>query len=372
MGRVVKIGRRFHRIRLKMAPHRVSAFFSSIILVFFFSAFVCGDSEKPPILRMITWNVADNSDMEEGFDDGAIDKLLGVDELEEGQQPADIFAVGLQEQCWQCNEDEMMDIPRAFLNRLHLHGLGPYEVIGVEGTRESGWCELGCKLGTHGTTALFVLAKQGLILDHKSFHHNDGCSDRFPENDEKGVAYMKLLLSSGSSVCVATSHLESRNPAFRRQCLKEFFADANKNMKWSSDCDYQFLSGDFNTRTSASSLEGQNQLMPAKPDLMSLKSRDEMKGSVPFGTDDEWSGNLLDYINSIQSATFKESTVNFPPTYKVVKAENCEGRRPCYRTNRPKSWTDRVLHTAGSSQRYDSFLFDFADHYPVFEDFELS
>jgi len=354
-----------------MALPRGSSFFSSIILIFFISAFVLGDPEKPPVLRVVTWNVADNSGMEEGFDDGAVDKLLGLDGLEDGQQAADIFAVGLQEQCWQCNEDEMIDIPRVFLNRLTNHGLGPYEVVGVEGTRESWLCEMGCLVGSHGTTALFVLAKKGLIVDHQSFHYNDGCSDKFPQNDEKGVAYMKLSLSSGPSVCVATSHLESRNPATRRQCLKDFFQDANKNMKW-SECDYQFISGDFNTRTAAVALKGQNQLVPAEPDMLSLKAQDEMSGSVPFGTNDDWSGSLLEFINSVQSTTFKESPVSFAPTYKVAKAEMCSGKRPCYRTNRPKSWTDRILHTSGSSQKYDSIHIDFADHYPVFEDFELS
>ena len=44
---------------------------------------------------------------------------------------------------------------------------------------------------------------------------------------------------------------------------------------------------------------------------------------------------------------------------------------PLRRTDRPQSWTDRILHTAGTSLRYDSIHFEFADHYPVFEEFQI-
>ena len=33
-------------------------------------------------------------------------------------QVADIFAVGLQDHCWHCNKDDMLDIPTEFLKRL--------------------------------------------------------------------------------------------------------------------------------------------------------------------------------------------------------------------------------------------------------------
>jgi len=330
-----------------------------------------GSTKEPLKLRMITWNVADNSGMPAGFDDGAIDQLLGKHDFV-GGRAAEIFAIGLQEQCWQCNEDEMMDIPLAFLKRLNNRGLGTYDIVGVEGTRESNWCEMGCKFGTHGTTALFVIARRGLVTEHKSFHRNDGCSDKFPENDEKGVAYMRFVLSSGKSVCVATSHLESKNPKTRRQCLNSFFSDAKKNLNW-HECDYQFISGDFNTRTAASAPAGQKSHLDDDADLSSLRATDEMTGSRPYGRDDSWNGNLLKFINTVQSSVFKESPLTFLPTYKVAKAsESCDGKLPCYRTDRPQSWTDRILHTAGTSLRYDSIHFEFADHYPVFEEFQLS
>ena len=49
------------------------------------------------------------------------------------------------------------------------------------------WCTLGCKFGSHGTTALLVIAKRGLVSSHKAFHRNDGCSAALVENDEKGA-----------------------------------------------------------------------------------------------------------------------------------------------------------------------------------------
>ena len=59
-------------------------------------------------------------------------------------------------------------------------------MIGIEGTRESSQCEKGCESGTHGTTALLVIAKKGLCKSHKSFHFNKGCSTK--NNNEKGPA----------------------------------------------------------------------------------------------------------------------------------------------------------------------------------------
>lgn len=325
-------------------------------------------SVELPTLRVITWNVADNSGMEDGFNAGAVDKVLGKD----GGQVADIFAVGLQEQCWQCNEDDMMDIPRAFLRRLNGQGLGDFEIVGIEGTRESSWCEWGCSLGTHGTTTLLVIARRGFVSQHEGFHRNDGCSDSFPENDEKGVAYMRLALSTGKSVCVAASHLESKNPLTRRRCLKSFFDDAKENLNWSS-CDFQFITGDFNARTSGAAPPGQEAYIPEGTDMSALKITDEMIGSNPFGRDKDWNGNMLDFINSVQGSVFKESPLTFLPTYKLAKAaDKCDGKIPCYRTDRPQSWCDRVLHAGGTSLKYDSIHLEFSDHHPVFEEFQLS
>jgi len=323
-------------------------------------------TEKPVVLRVVTWNVGDNSGMEDGFNNEAMDKLLGIDE---SAQVADIFAVGVQEQCWQCNQDDMLAIPRKFLQRLG--NSGSFEIIGIEATRESNVCEFGCKIGTHGTTALFVIARRGLVTQHFGFHRNDGCSDMWPENDEKGVAYMRLVMSTGQSVCVATSHLESKRPKTRRKCLKSFFSDAQDNLKWSSACDFEFISGDFNARTAASAPAGQSNHLSGKSDLSSLKSTDEMVGSDPYGSDKY--GNMLDFINSVQVNVFKESPLTFLPTYKVTEsAGSCGGKTPCYKTNRPHSWTDRILHTRGKSLKYDSIDLEFSDHYPVYEEFQLA
>lgn len=323
------------------------------------------------VLRMVTWNVADNSGMGGSFQPAALDKLLGIEANNAGGQVADIYAVGLQEQCWQCDSDDMLDIPTAFLRRLEGHG--DFEIVGIEATRESNWCELGCKMGTHGTTALFVIAKRGLVNQHRGFQRNDGCSDRFPENDEKGVAYMRLTLSTGQSVCLGTSHLESRAPDVRRQCLKNFFWDAETNLNWSDDCDYHFLSGDFNARTAGVATPHQKDFLPPGTNLQYLKETDELLGTHPYGQSDEWTGNMLTFINSVQKNIFKETSVNFNPTYKLDSAKgSCGGKSPCYRTNRPLSWTDRILHTRGTSLKYDSIHLLKSDHLPVFEEFQLS
>ena len=39
-------------------------------------------------------------------------------------QVADIFAVGLQEQCWRCNKERMMEIGQAFMRRLNVRYAG--------------------------------------------------------------------------------------------------------------------------------------------------------------------------------------------------------------------------------------------------------
>ena len=65
-----------------------------------------------------------------------------------------------------------------------LSSSGEFEIVGIEGTRESNSCESECKNGNHGTTALFVIARRGLVVDRTAFHFIDGCSIR--NNSEKG------------------------------------------------------------------------------------------------------------------------------------------------------------------------------------------
>jgi len=359
----------------------------AVLLAAFF-VLLNGDQSK--VLRMATWNVADNSRMDEqGFSNQAIDRLMDIIRK---KSVADIFAVGLQEQCWRCNKERMMEIGQAFMRRLNVRYAGVFEMIGIEGTRESSQCEKGCESGTHGTTALLVIAKKGLCKSHKSFHFNKGCSTK--NNNEKGVAYMRMNLNTGQSICLATSHLESRSPKYRRQCLRSFFTDANKNVDWSAGCDFHFLSGDINTRTAAAASPNQNSYIPPqmnfskkikvtlisenhqkffRKDMEKLKANDEMSGSTPFGQDEDWQGNLLGFINSVQSKVFKESPLQFPPTYKLAKdATPCDGKVPCYRTDRPLSWTDRIIYTNGKSLNYNSIQLLDSDHLPVVLDFQLS
>jgi len=317
-------------------------------------------------VRVITWNVADNSLMDGAFDNSAIDKLLGLGGS--NSKVADIYLVGLQELCYKCNKKDLMNVPKVFQSRLK--SSGNYEVIDITGTLESAECEALCKRGSHGTTALFVLAKKGLVKAHQKGSYNQGCSDKTPPNKEKGVAYMRLSLSSGQSVCAATSHLESRSPKFRRQCLKGFFQAASKSVDWSS-CNFQFISGDFNTRTSASAPKGQEEKRPSNAKVQQLKLVDEMAGKNAFGGDSDWKGNMLDFINSVQKNVFKESAFSFLPTYKFT--DKCKGTKPCYKTSRPMSWTDRILHSGGTSIKYDSYHdLKFSDHRPVIEDFLLA
>ena len=52
---------------------------------------------------------------------------------------------------------------------------------------------------------------------------------------------------------------------------------------------------------------------------------------------------------------------------------NCIPATSNHRTNRPQSWTDRIIHSDGVSLQYDSILpeHDWSDHLPVFQMFKL-
>jgi len=329
--------------------------------------------KDPPIIRVVSWNVADNKYMDgelpyKMMPKDAIEKLLGLsNDDNDNDKVADIFAVGLQEQCWSCNFDDMLDIPKEFMKKLS--DVGEFEIVGIKGTRESDSCESGCKKekSDHGTTALFVIARRGLVIHQSSSSFTTGCSTR--NNNEKGLAYMKMVLKTGQSVCVATNHLESREPKWRRDCLKGFFADAAKTL---AACDFHFISGDFNTRTAEK--ENGKTYPFDESDIPSLKTADEMVGSQPWSSDEEWAGNLLTYINDIQETRYRESPFNFLPTYKLETKDRtvCGDKRPCYRTNRPHSWVDRILHSGGTSLEYNSIHLELSDHHPVYEVFQLS
>jgi len=333
---------------------------------------------------MVTWNINDNSGMAKKIDHAAMDMLL----FEKADWPkrsllSDIYAIGLQELCYKCDKKTLVEIPNEFLEQLHKKSKD-YKVIGIKGTREVDDCIANyCKWGkegkdSHGTTALIVLAKNGVVKSYKDFHFVHECS-HYPtgkENFEKGVAYMRLELTSGKSVCVATSHLDSEQPEKRRTCLKNFLADADTKAKWSS-CDYKFISGDFNTRTAAdkntdksrSKALGQDSVSPAlRTDLIGL---DELTGKVnPYFKDAH--GNMLQYINAVQKTVYIETLFAFNPTYKI---DNKNPSKPAkYGKDRPISWCDRVIHNGGKSIEYDSIddmPAEKSDHFPVFEEFEI-
>jgi len=295
-----------------------------------------------PILRMITWNVADNKGMNGGLNVHAMDAVLGLNVPQ--LKLADIYAIGLQENCWMCDTQNMRNIANAFLQRLMVKSFslrsGSYEVVGIQGTRMFRHCETECKINRHGTTAIVVVAKKGIVSAHKQQRFTQGCSAM--RNVEKGVAYMQLHLANGKKACVATSHLDSESPQYRRNCLKNFFAAA----EWSN----------FNY----------------------LKPHDELAGNNAFGyvgRSDTVARNLLGFINSVQWNVFKESPIRFSPTFRVDykgKEKSCRGRNPCYTTDRPLSWTDRILYTAGTIKSpYNSIQLTSSDHHPVYQEFVL-
>jgi len=367
---------------------------------------------KQELLRVVTWNVGDNAKMKAnpddpkmkdnpevpGFTNGAIDALLDLD-LKDHHQMADIFAVSLQEECWKCNKNDLADIPKAFLKRFDERKIVGYEVVGIQGTLVSDKCDKECKDGNHGTTAVFVIAKKGLVLRHKAFKFVGAhCSDKLDEHkqpkpsEEKGLAAMRLELKDKQSVCVASTHLESRSPQYRRDCLVNFLKDkeANKDFGW-DDCTFKFIAGDYNTRTAGAPSEPFVAHLAKKtnnPYTDNLKNHDEMKGAVPFlGGIKTDKLNLLDYINQHQTSVFKESAITFLPTYKMAGdkktiKEKCGGEILCYKSSHAQSWTDRIIHSEDKttpksfrSLKYDAILLmheqDWSDHIPVFQVFQL-
>jgi len=359
---------------------------------------------------MVTWNVEDNKGMKDEFDDDAMDSLLGITNHIGAPKPvADIFAIGLQRNCWNCATNKLVKIPEAFRSRLLLKGFD-YEVIGIQVTRQDKICN--CK-PEHGTTALFVLAMRGVVQDKQSFRFLKGCADSALANDEKGVAYMRLSLTNGKSVCLATSHLGSHSAAHRRECLKNFLDDADKNVQW-YDCDFKFISGDFNTRTSdkekEKTPEGKAPAFKTQPVvdkkvdakfLTELKSKDELvgkdswythiyeekvkeKGKVKDTVNPVNPLNLLAFINVSQKkgTEYQESGLSFAPTFPLdiggtcsVKFEKASERiqvqRNCYKAERSLHWTDRIIFSGGKILKYDSIPLHKSEHLPVFGKFEL-
>jgi len=161
----------------------------------------------PQKLRMVTWNINDNTGMNKKIDDDMLDMLLFKGKTAKGEDEfADIYAIGLQELCYKCDKNTLGEIPTDFQHRLERKLQGTiewkYEVIGIKGTREVDDCiKKFCKWGAdkndaHGTTALIVLAKKGVVKSHKKFNFVDQCSHYKPphENFEKGSEMVVMRL----------------------------------------------------------------------------------------------------------------------------------------------------------------------------------
>ena len=364
----------------------------------------------PLKIRIVTWNVADNDWAEgKGFTPDSIKAVLGLDT--DDAMP-DIYAVGLQEQCWGCTPNSKVgDFPKitkVFLDRLNKDKKGSYKHISSYATKMSVGsyaklqpsCETQCMHPkSHGTSALLIFAKsKGVIAKEgnvaQKFHLNDGCSSQqkpFFRDAEKGFAAVTVKLADGKKLCFANSHLDSKSTSWRRKCFKLFFQEANKPLSkvdWSNSCDAQFLFGDFNTRTEDKTSDecGPGKTI-AKLDFATLKDRDELRGTHPYkdGHDkkekDEYPSpaneNLLQYINNKaqsgvkRKATFKEHEVKFNPTYSIRKAATCSGTFPCYCAGRPVSWADRIIYSKGKVLKYEAIENHYGDHLPVVAVIEL-
>jgi len=349
----------------------------------------CGSKPcEPQKLRLVTWNINDNSGLEKkGIDVETMDMLFFEGKTKRGEDKyADIYAIGFQELCYKCDKKTLDDIPTEFVEQLNKKTKGNYEAFGIKGTREVDDCIANhCKWGkegndAHGTTALMVFAKKGVVNHVSKFSfvktsQNVHCSHK--NNDEKGVAYMRLELSTKKSVCVATSHLDSDDAPRRKECLRDFLKDADTKAQWSS-CDFKFISGDFNTRTAADKDMESPALKKDTADeatVKQIKPLDELVGKNAYAKDNtkDAKGNMLDYLNAVQKTVYDETPVLFDPTYKI---DNKNPANPAkYGKDRPLSWCDRVIHNGGKSIEYTSISkmpAKKSDHFPVFEEFELS
>ena len=356
---------------LTMIAHIVSA------LLYFLT--LCASSNAIKV-RIVTWNVADNTRMNGGFLDAAIDNVLG---LLDDDELADMYAVGLQENCWKCNEGNLMQIGAKFLQRIDKKKKNEYEVLGVMGTRMSSTCELKCIVNFHGTTAIFVIARKLLSASPQLFRHNDGCSVNFIANKEKGFAAMAVQLTGKKRLCFGAAHLDSSKPQARRDCVSKFYTTADKEVDWSKKCTSQFLFGDFNTRTgdkTDGAVAPKGKYVPKGTEFDDLREKDELAGKTPYGTSSDWNKNLLTHVNEIQkfiafqnhakAPEFKECPFTFMPTYSIKNsAKNCAGEFPCYRVDRPMSWTDRIIYTNAKCQAYDAIYAEYGDHFPVYAEF---
>lgn len=326
-------------------------------------------------IRVVTWNVSDN---EKSFSETNMINVLGLNKLKKSHTE-DIFAIGLQENCWMCNPKNLHHIADRFLKIINKKSSSKYGVIAIEGTHNTTRCEGSCKL-FHGSSIVLVIAKISLGNRSKTFIHRGTCSANLYKNKEKGMAGIKFSpLNGWKSICFATAHLDANKPESRRNCFKDFFVTAGKQVNWNK-CDFHFIFGDFNTRTGPNEKKKKKsgKYVPESTNFNPLHIKDEFTGSKPHGTDLKWNKNLLTYINSAAQSekkklTYNEKNITFIPTFSIKNsAKECAGKFPCYRMDRPKSWTDRIIFTHGTCHVYQALDADFSDHLPVYGEFTVN
>lgn len=317
---------------------------------------VSTEARTKKTLWFVSWNVADNKNMGGGIDDSSVRHLLGLDISQKTFY--DMYAISLQENCFACNENNIPKIAQLFLNALHRASHFHYELVGHSATRLSSTCEsFSCSAGQHGTTVMFVLARKGQASAVSSFHTNK-CNAAFIKNSEKGIAALKFQLreAGGPTVCVGGLHLDSESPAERRQCFKSFMEENRKEMQ---ACQIIFFAGDYNTRTGDKGGSKVSRTLTIQ-EVHALKPKDEMVGQKPYG-----GKRLIDYISQVTGKRFSEAALKFSPTYSLKPASECRGKIPCYRGDRPPSWTDRIVFSGSTSGSYFSLRLDKSDHFPV-------
>jgi len=319
-----------------------------------------------------TWNVADNKQMDGKLDNYALKLLLGLNDT---TQNADVYAVSLQENCYLCNSGNKEKLANEFLkllnNPTNLGNQRPYTYIGTSMTRDSSVCEtVSCNVGLHGTVLTMVLARQGVIRS-SSIIKNTQCKTGllgFGGNEEKGVAGIKVILNTTTSLCFAGLHLDSDSNSVRKSCMKHFFQDKSFINEWTKGCNHVYLLGDFNTRTQYADQKGITGRLIGNELYSTLSATDEMHYTV--GKSDA----LLSYINQLSQFKFQElaSIHSQAPTYSLLSTDKCVGKSSglCYRADRPPSWCDRILCSGCLSHQIERFsvlheLQRYSDHLPV-------
>ena len=349
-------------------------------------------------MRIVTWNVAENNwaPKEKGFTPDSIDTVLGL--KDKSLVKADLYAIALQEECWKCSDGKHKSISDKFIDRLNGNsGDTPYKLIGIHALRLTSYCQTKCNVAKkipgvsyHGITLVMVIAKtNGKVFDNpKKVSHIEKCSS-LPTGDEwnaKGVAGLEVKVQLGKNepkvLCFGGLHLDSKEPSFRQSCIGGFFKASN----WSNICAAQYLFGDFNTRT-ATAGKGDDKTgkkVSSNFDFTNLKKLDELNGQTPW-TKPEGQPNLLAFINAKNAEntlpalkkteafkTFSEEEVKFLPTYSIFKKCGTLNEEYCYLSNRPKSWTDRIIFTQGEVQEYSAIQTqEYGDHFPVYADIVL-